>query len=65
MGAMLANAPVALALVIETIDKGLDLPIEEAIALEAENFGRCARTEDMREGATAFLAKRAPNFTGR
>jgi len=65
MGMMLANGPVALGLAIETIDKGLDLPIEEAIALEAENFGRCARTEDMREGATAFLAKRAPNFTGR
>ena len=65
MGAMLANAPVALALAIETIDKGLDLPIEQAIALEADNFGRCALTEDMREGATAFLAKRAPNFTGK
>ena len=36
-----------------------------AIALEADNFGRCANTEDMREGARAFLAKRAPNFTGR
>lgn len=65
MGAMLANAPVALALAIETIDQGLDLPIEQAIALEADNFGRCALTEDMREGATAFLAKRAPNFTGK
>jgi enoyl-CoA hydratase len=65
MGAMLANAPVALALAIETIDKGLDMPIEEGIALEADNFGRCARTEDMREGATAFLEKRTPNFTGR
>ena len=65
MSAMLANAPVALALAIETVNKGLDLSIEEGIALEAENFGRCARTEDMREGATAFLAKRAPNFTGR
>jgi enoyl-CoA hydratase len=65
MSAMIANAPVALALSIETMNKGLDLPIEEGIALEAENFGRCARTEDMREGATAFLAKRAPNFTGR
>jgi enoyl-CoA hydratase len=65
MGTMLANGPVALGLAIETIDKGLDLPLEEAIALEAENFARCARTEDMREGASAFLAKRAPNFTGK
>jgi enoyl-CoA hydratase len=65
MGVMLANGPVALALAIETIDKGLDLPLEEGIALEAENFARCARTDDMREGATAFLARRAPNFTGK
>ena len=65
MSAMLANAPVALALAIETIDKGLDMPIEAAIELEADNFGRCARTEDMREGATAFLEKRAPKFVGR
>ncbi|HEX8850363.1 MAG TPA: enoyl-CoA hydratase-related protein [Gemmatimonadaceae bacterium] len=65
MGQMIANGPVALALAIETVDRGLDLPLEEAIALEAENFGRCATTTDMREGARAFLEKRAPNFTGR
>ena len=65
MGTMLANGPVALALAIETINQGLDLPLDAAIELEAENFGRCARTEDMREGATAFLSRRAPNFTGR
>jgi enoyl-CoA hydratase len=65
LGQMLANGPAALALAIATIDRGLDLPLDEAIALEADNFGRCANTEDMREGARAFLAKRAPNFTGR
>jgi enoyl-CoA hydratase len=65
LGQMLANGPAALALAIATVDRGLDLPLDEAIALEAENFGRCANTEDMREGARAFLAKRAPNFTGR
>lgn len=65
LGQMLANGPIALALAIETIDRGLDMPLEAAIALEADNFGRCAGTEDMREGARAFLARRAPNFTGR
>jgi enoyl-CoA hydratase len=65
MGQMLANGPIALALSIETIDRGMDLRLEDAIALEAENFGRCARTEDMREGARAFLEKRPAAFTGK
>ena len=62
---MLANGPIALALSIETIDRGLDMRLEDAIALEAENFGRCARTEDMREGARAFLEKRPAAFSGK
>ena len=65
MGQMLANGPIALALSIETIDRGLDMRLEDAIALEAENFGRCARTEDMREGARAFLEKRPAAFSGK
>jgi enoyl-CoA hydratase len=65
MGQMLANGPFALALSIETIDQGLDMRLEDAIELEALNFGRCARTGDMREGARAFLEKRPPAFTGK
>ena len=65
MGQMLANGPLALALSIETIDRGLDMRIEDAIALEADHFGRCARTEDMREGARAFLEKRPAAFSGK
>ena len=65
MGSMLANGPRALALTIETMDRGLDLPLEDGIRLEADNFAACARTEDMREGARAFLEKRPATFTGR
>ena len=65
MGQMLGNGPGALALTIATIDRGMDLPLEEGIALEAENFAACARTDDMREGARAFLEKRSPRFVGR
>jgi enoyl-CoA hydratase len=41
----------------------LDLP--EACNLEACAFGLCFATEDQKEGMTAFLEKRKPNFTGR
>ena len=63
--AMLANAPAALALTIEAVNAGYDLPLDEALRFEATAFGLAAATEDMREGKRAFLEKRAARFTGR
>jgi enoyl-CoA hydratase/carnithine racemase len=37
----------------------------EGFALEASYFGLCAATDDKREGASAFLEKRAAQFHGR
>jgi enoyl-CoA hydratase len=37
----------------------------EGLALEASYFGLCAGTEDKKEGTSAFLEKRAPQFLGR
>lgn len=62
---MLANGPVALALTIDAVDRGLDIPLEEALALEASHFGLCAATADKAEGTRAFLEKRSPAFTGK
>jgi enoyl-CoA hydratase len=61
---MLANAPLALADCIDVVNRGLDAPLDDALALEAEAFGRLAATEDMREGTSAFVEKRPPNFRG-
>jgi enoyl-CoA hydratase len=65
MRKILANAPVAIALCIEAVIRGVEMPLDEALLLEADQFGLLAATDDMREGMTAFLEKRSPRFTGR
>ena len=61
---ILANGPLALALCIEVVDRGYDIPLDEALTLEATAFGLLAATEDKREGTRAFLEKRAASFRG-
>jgi enoyl-CoA hydratase len=64
LNAMIANAPLALAHVIETVNAGYDLPLSDALTLEATAFGLLAATDDKREGTRAFLEKRGAKFTG-
>jgi enoyl-CoA hydratase/carnithine racemase len=60
-----ANAPVAVKFSLEAVNKGLETSQGEGILLEASYFGLCAGTEDKKEGTSAFLEKRAPQFNGR
>lgn len=46
----------------ESINKGLETDIENGMELEKELFARCFDTEDQKEGMTAFLERRTPNF---
>ena len=62
---VLANAPVALALVMEAVDVGLSTGLEEGLRFEAAAFGLSAATEDRREGTRAFLDKRRAVFAGK
>jgi enoyl-CoA hydratase len=62
---VLANAPLALALVQEAVDVGLSSGLEEGLRFEAAAFGVSAATEDRREGTRAFLEKRRAVFAGK
>src|SRR5258706_1000893 len=60
-----SNAPIAVKFALEAANKGLETSQGEGLLLEASYFGLCAATEDKKEGTTAFLEKRAPQFRGR
>src|ERR1700722_10227203 len=60
-----ANAPIAVKFALEAANKGVETSQAEGLLLEASYFGLCAATEDKKEGTTAFLEKRTPQFRGR
>ena len=62
---VLANGPLALGLVMDAVDTGLESGLEEGLRFEAAAFGVSAATEDSKEGTRAFLEKRRAAFTGK
>jgi enoyl-CoA hydratase len=62
---VLANGPLALGMVLEAVDLGLDSSLDAGLRFEAAAFGVSAATEDRREGTRAFLEKRKPVFAGK
>jgi enoyl-CoA hydratase len=60
-----SNGPIAVKFALEAVNKGLEASQSEGLLLEASYFGLCAATEDKKEGTSAFLEKRMPQFRGR
>lgn len=60
-----SKAPVALRVAKALIDKGAEIGLDSALALEREGFGVVASTEDLQEGVKAFTEKRKPVFKGK
>ncbi len=60
-----AKAPIAVKMSKHLVQRGQDLDLANANAMEADVFGLLCATEDRREGMAAFLEKRQPAFAGR
>ena len=54
----MANAPIAVKYAKACIDRGMQMDIDDGIAVENELFAMCFATEDQKEGMGAFLEKR-------
>jgi enoyl-CoA hydratase len=62
---IIANAPLAVQYSMEAVERGIEMPQEEGLFLEATLFGLCCATDDMHEGTKAFLEKRPAQFKGK
>ena len=63
-GMITTKGRIAIQSALRAIRTGLDSPLAEGLAREAELFGELCETADKKEGTEAFLAKRQPRFSG-
>ncbi len=59
------QAPIAIKLIIDSVNCGLETTIDEGLEIEADNSVLASKTEDAMEGTMAFMEKRAPDFKGK
>ena len=60
-----ANAPIAVRQAKQSIHRGLQMSLRDALCFEIEAYNRTVPTDDRREGVLAFNEKRKPRFRGR
>lgn len=60
-----SKSPAILSFAKLAVNKSLDTPLSVGMSCEQELFAMCFGTEDQKEGARAFLEKRAPNYKGK
>jgi enoyl-CoA hydratase/carnithine racemase len=63
-GKLAKAATLAIAMIKDAVRRGYDLPLDEAIKIESQNFARAALSTDAAIGIMSFLSKQEPEFTG-
>lgn len=58
-----AQSPTAIGFALDAVRAGFE-PGGDGLKAEIAAFGKCFGTADFKEGTTAFIEKRKPNFTG-
>jgi enoyl-CoA hydratase len=63
-GVLVSKGRVSLMFVKRCINRGVDIDLHDACYMESDAFGLCMASPDGKEGLTAFLEKRKPDFKG-
>ena len=63
-GILVSKGRVSLMFVKRCVDRGLDMGLRDGCFMESDAFGLCMASPDGKEGLTAFLEKRKPDFKG-
>lgn len=63
-GKLAKSATLAIAMIKDAVHRGYDLPLDEALEIEAADFARASLSNDAMIGIMSFLSKQEPEFTG-
>ncbi|XP_035032132.1 enoyl-CoA hydratase domain-containing protein 2, mitochondrial [Hippoglossus stenolepis] len=61
---ILPQAPIAVRMAKEALNRGVEVDITSAMAIERMCYAQVIPTRDRREGMAAFIEKRPPRYTG-
>ncbi len=64
-GKISEKSPLAVTACLGSVTRGINVPIDEGLAIEAGFFARMVPTHDIEEGISAWLEKRRPHFIGK
>ncbi|MBD7944580.1 enoyl-CoA hydratase/isomerase family protein [Psychrobacillus sp. Sa2BUA9] len=60
-----SQPPISLRLIKDSVNKAIDYSLHEGMQYERKNFYLLFGTEDQKEGMSAFVEKRKPNYQGK
>jgi enoyl-CoA hydratase/3-hydroxyacyl-CoA dehydrogenase len=62
---IVSGPPIALKVAKKVMNKGQDASLPASLVMESQGFGLLSTTDDMMEGASAFMEDREPEFEGK